>query len=851
MLKYVREQLAKQGVFSESNVPIKDELDDSMFIEAAHVLDELSEISSDGVADHDSVRDIRGISIPVQEDFDIELDTVEFCMADGRMQDIPGDASALQEAYYNDLKSFTDFYAEAYSSTTRLPRESYESFEDRVLENQYRMYNEYMETVVQEGLFGFGEIKLSSPEIVWNVHINFGKLRDNGGEEFNATLPVAYEATKRNKVLKKQVDCVKTFDYCKIRNAREALLSYAKENGVKVPKDGNIWDVIIPNGAFVPQEQNDKYTMYIRYKVTTTGEEIFFTVTMSMRSNKNATAKSVDSDIIDSKDIQLEMKRKDISTKNYVNKQTFTESYVEMNMPSRWDNNYFQEAIDFGGGGDPPEMATNAPAPTSPTPPAPNTPPMPNDAGNGDAPQGNETNINIDLPPEEGQGNDTAAPTQDNNQPADPPMPENPNTNDVSDQIAAGVNEELEKQNVNAVDLSANPDEDPNFDMSTEPSDIGAGDMSMKDDANADVDSAELDTENIGGDMSADNVDFDNMTLNQLIEQAQEKTKDMTIEQLKSFLMDNTTPDGEAVGNGAEDGVQESFIYTKSNINNSMDVLLRTALGILNDDKLELSVLIKKFKKNGKKLNKCLTKASKMDSVYDVQERKQISLLNRCLVDLMSMVRENSSASNTQTAKRLVKAFVSQAEAVGKIIDNHKDTKEKVTQEGAITALFNVREKLERRANFVHINVTLPIKNKVEADKLTVAFIKSYFKSDIRKHTSGSGNEYDTGYGATIGSGSSTITERETDNPRLTRLDALTDLGRRIESKDRKRAKFTETELKNLDRTATLAIELRDDIKSILKVENSEEAHKLLNAIGNEACELDTLCKTFKKQRSE
>ena len=850
MLKYVREQLAKQGVFAESATTNNDELDDSMFVEAAHVLDELSDLSADGEAEHDSVRDIRGISIPVQEDFDIELDTVEFCMADGRMQDIPGDASTLQESYYNDLKGLSDFYAEAYHSTTRLPRESAESFEDRVFETQQRLYNEYMDTIVQEGLFGFGEISLSSSEIVWRIHINFGQLRTNGGEEFNAALPVLYQSTKKDKILKKQLECVKFFDYCKIGNARDGIVKYAEANGVKIPKDGNVWDVIVPNAVFIPREQNSNYTMYIRYKVTTTGEEIFFEVSTSMKKKKSTNSKSLDSDIIDSKDQKLEMKRKDVSVSGYVDKQTFTESYVERHMPSRWGNDYYQEAIDFGGGGDPPEMASNtAPAPTTATPPAPPTP-APDANANADG-QPNETNINIDLPPEEGQGDANAAPTADNNQPADPPAPENPNTNDVSDQIAAGVNEELDKQNAEApIDLSANPDEEPNFDMSmaSDPGMNDIGEPPIDDTGAGDVDTRELDAEGLEvSGMPTDDAEFENMTLNQLIEQAQEKAKDMTIEQLKAFLMDNTTPNGEEVGAGStEDGVQESFIYTKSNINKSMDELLRTALGILNDDKLELSTLIKKFKKNGKKLNKCLTKACKMDSVYDVQERKQIGLLNRCLVDLMSMIKANASASNTQTAKRLVKAFVSQAEAVGVIIERHKGTKEKVTQEGAITAIFNVREKLERRANFVHINVTLPIKNKVEADKLTVAFIKSYFKSDISTRTTGDAYATNSDYGS-YGSGSSTTRERETDNPRLSRLDALTDLSRIIESKDRKRAKFNEEELKNLNRAGTLANELRDDIKSVLKVENESEASKLLNAIGKEACELDDLCKTFKK----
>ena len=79
MLKYVREQLAKEGIFAESNTPV-DELDDSMFVEAAHVLDELGDLSESGTMDHSAVR--SPISIPLEDD--IEIDTVEFCMVCSR-----------------------------------------------------------------------------------------------------------------------------------------------------------------------------------------------------------------------------------------------------------------------------------------------------------------------------------------------------------------------------------------------------------------------------------------------------------------------------------------------------------------------------------------------------------------------------------------------------------------------------------------------------------------------------------------------------------------------------------------------------------------------------------------------
>ena len=844
MLEYVKKQLAASGIFNESVV--EDPTDDDTFLEAAYVLDELSDLSSEGTEDPSEMRRMSAVSIPVEDDF--ELDTVEFNMADGRITDIPMDA-ALQESYYKSLKTRDDFYAEGYYSVTRLPRESDEMFEMRVDAKVDSLYNEYMETIVQEGLFGFGEIKITSPEVIWRIHINFGKLKTDGGE-YNASLPVLYEAPNK-KILKKQLDCVKYWDYCRLTNAYDDMIEFAKSHDIKVPKDGNIWDVFKPDRVCVPREPKDQYRIFLVFKNLSSGKEEWFSVSTPIRSANKSNPEGKSMELTDNKTVELEMKKAEKSNAKFID-QKETASFVESAMPSRWDNVY-QEAINFGGAGDPPELAGAAPAQAAqaapPDPTSNATPPAPDANAAPPAPDQN-ININVDDTANEQPDADM---NPDSNQPTDPPAPENPNVNDVSDRIVDGVNNQLDAENTDAnMDLSADVNEEPNFDLSPEGSgpDVDMSDVGgdpTTDDASPDLDESnpDADTSELEDPDAAEaDVDVENMTINQLIEQAQEKAKEMTIDQLKAFLSNNDTPGSVTDA----EGITESFIYTKSNINSSLDVLLRKALGILNDQNLELSKLIKEFKKNGKKLNKALNKATRMPGVYDEQEKKQMQLLNRCLVDLMSMVREDSSQSNTQTARRLVKAFTSQARAVGEIIDRHKKSgPERLTQEGAITALFNIREKLERRSNFVHVNVTLPIRNKVEGDKLTAAFIKSYFKSDISKHTSTNGSAHDDGNGSAYGTGSSTTRERETDNPHLSRLDALADLNRIINSKERKRAKFSESELNDLNRTATLANELKDDIKSILKADIEDESAKLLKAIGEEACELDELCKKFHK----
>lgn len=859
MLKYVREQLEKQGAFTESTVVEKDELDDNLFTEAAHVLDELSDLSTEGTGEETETRDFSAVSIPVEDDF--EIDTVEFCMTDGRMTDIPGDAT-LQESYYKSLKSKNDFYQEAVNSVRQLPRESEENYLSRVSMKMDTLYNEYMDVIVQEGLFGFGEIKLSDESLIWTIHINFGKLKRDGSSEYNVSLPVLYDAPKK-KILKKQLDCVKFWDYCRLTNAYDDLTSYANEHNIKLPKDGNIWDVFKPEKVCIPREPKDAYKMFVVIKNLTSGEDIWFSIESKIKKEKSKSAESTN----DEKTLDLEVKHASAPNANFVDKKMFAESVAMLESVSRWNDNLYQEAINFGGAGDPPELAGSTPQPTQQqaTPPAPATAPAPDQAqpaANGEQPPAPDVNVNIQNddgnPPAPADG-DTPP---DDNPPSDPPTAENPNVNDVSDRIADGVNEELSKTSVgDDVDLSADVNEEPNFDP------MGSGDTGTGDELNAtapdvDMNSAGpdgMDEMNTMDDAESQaDMDFEKMTLNQLIEQAQEKAKDMTIDQLKAFLMDNQMPDGQTVGDtgdagmAPEEDIQEGFFnYSRSNINGTLDTLLRKALGILNDDKMDLSTLLKEFRKNGKKLNKALNQAVKYETIYNEQEKKQMQLLNRCLCDIMSMVKDNSTPSNTQTAKRLIKAFCSQAKAVGTIIDAHKGNKpvgesaeididdEEMFEEGFITALFNVRENLERKAQFVRDAVTGPIKRKAEADKLTVGFIKSEFAKRKESYTTGSTSQYGNTYGITR--------EIERDNWRTDKLSALKSLGTKIERKDRKRAKFSAEELEWLNRTTELASELYDDINSVLKLDIDSEAEKLMNAIAKEASELHELCKKFKK----
>ena len=119
---------------------------------------------------------------------------------------------------------------------------------------------------------------------------------------------------------------------------------------------------------------------------------------------------------------------------------------------------------------------------------------------------------------------------------------------------------------------------------------------------------------------------------------------------------------------------------SRFNINKEIDIHLRKALGILNDNEMKLDELVTAFKKEGKKLNRVLGKASKMKKAYTDQEREDISKLNKCLVDLMTTLKSSNDASYVATVKRLIQAFTSLSKVVAKIVEGKSGNK--TVQEG-------------------------------------------------------------------------------------------------------------------------------------------------------------------------
>ena len=62
--------------------------------------------------------------------------------------------------------------------------------------------------------------------------------------------------------------------------------------------------------------------------------------------------------------------------------------------------------------------------------------------------------------------------------------------------------------------------------------------------------------------------------------------------------------------------IEEAFFLTRGNIGKELDIHLRKALGILNNNEMEIEQLCTAFRKEGKQLNRVVHKASTMKKVF-------------------------------------------------------------------------------------------------------------------------------------------------------------------------------------------------------------------------------------------
>lgn len=657
MLDNIKKRIAEQTADVVTRANAKDD-DTALVAEYAHMFQELSDLSIDGDGSSRSIElllDDDGKLEPDPID-DIELEEIGYNLKTGTI-DVLSDAAIKTE--YAAMKSKDDFFTES-DNLFQSDDEDNEAYEARRHQYADRSWMKYRQQVLQEGAFGYKRVNATCDSVPSLATINFGEYR---GSAYNVRMPIQHQVDKKGNLTRHQLESIYLAESCGLCSN---LIDEVKKDLAEryhISESASIWDTVVPAVLVAPIDPIDKHSVVVGFKndANLSGMDFYrFTNPVCEYDTSNTVLEHAAVERLDNDKVR-ELSKFCI-TKNAAIKESQKEN------PNY--HRFVQEAINIDGAG-------------------------------GDQQNANQTQDQNAAPPADNQGSTPPDTNADGQQQNNEPATVEVGKNDVSDAIVQGAEDATTKNNEPIEGKDADTDL-PDVNEEIPSLDDGSnteGETPESDGlSNMDPDQAldELNKEGneesaLDGDLNGDEVDINNMSMNDLINQGTEALKSMSIEQLKTFLANHDNA-----------AVQEAFILTNANINDEVDVLLRKTLGVLNDNKMEIGQLVNEFKKYGKKLNRVLTKASKATKVYNNNEIDNIKKLNKCLADLMVTIKASTDKSSIQVIKRLMKAFTSQAAVVGKIVEKKKkdlpkaevkDTKKKAVQEsaaGTMSSLFDI-----------------------------------------------------------------------------------------------------------------------------------------------------------------
>ena len=652
MLNYIKQRIqAMQPEPSNLNEVQENEA----IMECAHLIQELDDLSIEG-SSLNAARDIDALSISLDDD--VELSAVEFSIADGRLLDTPADILVHSE-HYEYMKGIDDFIEEAANQLPRQYMENDDDYNNRIMEAANAKYDAYKQYIIQEGLFSSNKVNLSDPAVQWYRNIDFGPDPvTNTGAPCVLRLPIGYIPADRagTKILVKQRDSIAVI----IDNHPEFGTAVAKglaeamqKKGYEVPKGRSFWEICVPKMILIPMEPVDKFCVFIEAEnvlaKTKEDDYIYIGFAIPIKASRGIkTISDVKADVADMPKVGLT----NISIPsikhgmNVIDKSAMIkESYREKTPIGR----FVQEEITFGDDTPPgteEPSATDIPAAEDDTPP-----------------------VDGEAPKEEVKNNDIAPQIADEVKKQEDDNTANAGANgDAGDAVEGAADATGEGLDTPATDIE--PAEGESLDDNP--------DVQLPEDG--DVDAALNDLDKTSNDTALDDTttalggaDLDEMSPEQIKQAVADKVDKMPMSAIKAFLSDDTDTNDDLGGEVPTDGaVTEAFVLTKKNINGELDVCLRKCLGDLNDTSKDLNDILNAFKKDGKKLNRALSKASKITDLYNDDERNKFIKLNKCTADLI--VSFSSTNMNVKVTKRLIKAFTSSSVIVGKIIDKHKNS---------------------------------------------------------------------------------------------------------------------------------------------------------------------------------
>jgi hypothetical protein len=486
-------------------------------------------------------------------------------------------------------------------------------------ESYFDQSDEIKDEVIQE-FFGPPKVHVSAAPATVKVNTGGDKSKNFSGKVYYEYGGSFWDNSFNIKILQKQKDQVTLFN--EQEEGQKSLCDYIAQKlqgqiGGHLKKGETIWDIAEIVRGFSDIQPKDRYCITLEVNSNFLDEPQYYTRTWG--STKSPNAKDDGASAISSAggkaDMKSDSKDRKLGTKS------------DMGSIKQESGDMYQEAIDFGTPDDggqsdtppgtegAPQVQGNVDTGTENSPPA-GTEPVDAAAG-GEAP--------VEGAPVEGEDATGAE-------------PEIAGSNDISADIAQGVDAAMNENPADG-ELDGGDEFNTNLDVEGEE---GAGD------------GTDLDVE---GGFDDSPMDIESMSIDELIAQGSEKLKSMPLDELKSFLSDSTV----------EDIAQESFIVTRKNIGNAISKELTTALSILNDSEMDMEQIFTAFKKQSKKLNRVLSKGSKMKKAFSDEDRGHIEKLNRTLIDLTGALKD-SKGSGAAVIKKMIQAFTSQAKVVEKLL---------------------------------------------------------------------------------------------------------------------------------------------------------------------------------------
>lgn len=676
MLNYIKEQVrARQPRVEEQPNQSPENVDDKVLLEYASLFQELDDLSVEGT---DAGKERKfGVDIPFD---DIEVETIEFNLGTGTVADVPGDATAsaaITESYQT-MKTYDEFFQEAMTQVTRFSRESDDEYDKRVSKVADKLYNEYCEDAKRIGEFGFSTLSVTDESVPSKILVDFGPVEDGSDKSFMSKVKTFFATDENHRIFKKQLDSIKLVQQGAFQKIGKPLMAYM-ESHYDVPSGNNVWDICTPKNLIVPKGNGDSFCVVLEYTNELTGKNEYFGWT--------APVNEVDENQMNSC-TQFNMESF-VNETQYENKDTVIQEALvvhdETRRKMRPRSRFYQEAIDFGG-------ADNGGDAGSDLPPAENTG---DNAGGGDtptAPEGGDNTANADQNVDASSGSDAAPADATSSEGTDDTNKETAAVNDVSTQIAEKVADQTQQQadENSSDDMGTDitfPDEtstpEPSMDDTSSTTDMGDTSSSVDDTTDDFATSDDL-GDDTGDDLDdGDMPDLENMTIDQIIDQGTEKLKGMTMAEIKDFI-----------GSASPSEIQEAFVLTNKNINKEVDVRLRETLGVLNDFKMDINKLVRKFKFCGHRLNRVLSKAAKMTKVYSSDEIEDIQKLNQTLGNLMTVMKTNTKSASVPTIKRNITEFTKQSKVVAAFVEEKMTTSTKPVQEAFL--LNNINDKITK-----------------------------------------------------------------------------------------------------------------------------------------------------------